>query len=285
MKLFYLLVVLTGLNCSNTKKDYNFNQKEIFSKEKMELNQTNMKKTEMKDIINPKAIVINYNMKLKLDDKLSNFPDDVKKQVLEKMGGEKSFKLSINDNESLYSVSQDMKINSERSEHEEPGKKTTSVNQYSIGFSNYYKNFENGKMIEQRFLRENTYLIERSIENFKWSIKSDVYDISGYKCKLAETTHNSNLIRAWFTEDIAVSDGPLIYNGLPGLILKIETPDREIYATKIEFLEDVKIEKPIEGEVKTKEEMDKMLEELKNRQGYERKEGNKTEKMTIIRSN
>ena len=230
-------------------------------------------------------IKVNYNLTLKLDEKLKNFPLETQNAIKQKMGGDQTYALHVENQSSFYFLNQNLEFNSETEEKEESGKKTTTTHNYSFGYSNYYKNFENKKIVEQKFFQNNTYLVERNLITFDWKINKEIIEISGYKCKTAHTTYNGNVIKAWFTEDIPVSNGPLIYDGLPGLILKIETPDREISATKVEFVEKLEIKQPTDGIKKTKEEMDAMLNELKTRQGYEKKEGNKTESVKIIRSN
>ena len=50
----------------------------------------------------------------------------------------------------------------------------------------------------------------------------------GYKCKSASTTFRGRKYKAWFTEEIPKSEGPYIFNGLPGLILKI-TEENGLY--------------------------------------------------------
>ncbi|KMQ62924.1 hypothetical protein ACM39_17600 [Chryseobacterium sp. FH2] len=68
----------------------------------------------------------------------------------------------------------------------------------------------------------------------KIDYKDDIEYIEKYKCKLAEvTTEQGILTKVWYTEDIPASVGPYAYGNLPGLILKIESPEFVIYATKI----------------------------------------------------
>lgn len=43
----------------------------------------------------------------------------------------------------------------------------------------------------------------------------------GFKCKSAGMSFRGRLYKAWYTEEIPKSDGPYIFQGLPGLILKI----------------------------------------------------------------
>ncbi|SHF26511.1 GLPGLI family protein [Chryseobacterium takakiae] len=68
----------------------------------------------------------------------------------------------------------------------------------------------------------------------KIEYKDDTEYIEKYKCKLAELTSDSGVLtKVWYTEDIPVSAGPYAYGNLPGLVLKIESPEYIVYATKV----------------------------------------------------
>lgn len=66
------------------------------------------------------------------------------------------------------------------------------------------------------------------------SYKEDVDYVDIYKCKLVEIVlKNGMMVKLWYTEDIPISTGPFMYNMLPGLILKAESGNFIVYATKI----------------------------------------------------
>ena len=69
----------------------------------------------------------------------------------------------------------------------------------------------------------------------KWVLSNEQKMIGEYLCKKATTRFRGRDYIAWYCPEIAVSIGPLKYNGLPGLILEITTTDKKlnIYATKI----------------------------------------------------
>lgn len=84
-----------------------------------------------------------------------------------------------------------------------------------------------------------------------WQIKDDFKNILGYKCQLAEaemvsTTNRKFKVKAWFTTEIPVPEGPSIFKGLPGLILGLEKHGRYIYARDIDFPDQLHIEIPRE---------------------------------------
>jgi GLPGLI family protein len=61
-----------------------------------------------------------------------------------------------------------------------------------------------------------------SIENtLKWVISTEQSKILGYNCTKATTQYSGRNYEAWFTSEIPISDGPHIFRGLPGLIIKL----------------------------------------------------------------
>lgn len=95
------------------------------------------------------------------------------------------------------------------------------------------KEVKAGKQIfEQKFL------VEDSIRKVPWKITDEVRIVAGYKCRKAVSRIcDSVYVVAFYTDDIAVSGGPEMFAGLPGMILEIAVP--RLYttwtATKIEL--------------------------------------------------
>jgi GLPGLI family protein len=54
-----------------------------------------------------------------------------------------------------------------------------------------------------------------------WVLTNEKKSLLGYLCKSATLTFRGRKYRAWYTEEIPKNDGPYIFHGLPGLILKI----------------------------------------------------------------
>ncbi len=57
---------------------------------------------------------------------------------------------------------------------------------------------------------------------FTWAISSTSAVINGYDCFQAITHFAGRDYEAWFTKEIPISDGPYIFSGLPGLIVKVQ---------------------------------------------------------------
>ena len=57
---------------------------------------------------------------------------------------------------------------------------------------------------------------------FDWTLTNDADTVCGFPCHTAETDFAGRSYRAWYCPEIPVDAGPYKFDGLPGLILKIE---------------------------------------------------------------
>jgi len=86
-----------------------------------------------------------------------------------------------------------------------------------------YRTFLNGPIL--RYVEEQP--------KFIWSLKDVAEEILGYQCKMATTHFAGREYRAWYTTKVPVNAGPYKFNGLPGLILKVEDSERFFIWTAI----------------------------------------------------
>ncbi len=82
-------------------------------------------------------------------------------------------------------------------------KTVTAIEQVSLGYSKH----------------------EEEIPQFQWTILPDTTTIGGYQCQKATAHFRGHTWEAWFTEELAIDNGPWKLNGLPGLILQAQTAD------------------------------------------------------------
>lgn len=93
-----------------------------------------------------------------------------------------------------------------------------------------YKDFATDKSISLKAVYENTYLVEDSLRDIQWKIKSETRNIAGFECRRAETIiMDSIYVIAFYTDRIVSSSGPESFNGLPGMILGLVVP--RLYTT------------------------------------------------------
>ncbi|MEY8758661.1 GLPGLI family protein [Chryseobacterium tongliaoense] len=81
--------------------------------------------------------------------------------------------------------------------------------------------------VQDRFRK--VYQYEESQPKLNWSLEKEDKDILGYKCNKATVKYRGRDYVAWYTNDISVSNGPYIFNGLPGLIMEVEDSDRKYH--------------------------------------------------------
>jgi len=101
------------------------------------------------------------------------------------------------------------------------------------------QDIENNKLIVQRDVFEQTYLIGDSIKTFNWKITGETREIAGFECKKAVTIIcDSVYVVAFYADQIMVNSGPESFGGLPGLILGLAVPRLATtwFATKVETI-------------------------------------------------
>ena len=141
-----------------------------------------------------------------------------------------------------------------------------------------YKNHTTRELIEQETIVDRTFLIVSSFVDWSWELQDEEQIINGYKARKATRTTktvNANntgdtinsVITAWYSLDIPISDGPGMFYGLPGLIVKLEIGPRTITIDKIEEMPArQRLRKPSRGRKVTREEFNEIrrrrLEEM-----------------------
>lgn len=58
-------------------------------------------------------------------------------------------------------------------------------------------------------------------EKPEWKITEEKKKIGNYQCQKAESEYGGRKWIAWFTDEISLQEGPYVFYGLPGLIVKI----------------------------------------------------------------
>ena len=71
-----------------------------------------------------------------------------------------------------------------------------------------------------------------SLPKLNWQlITNSSEEILGYNVQKAETVYGEKKYYAWFSTEIPLNNGPFVFNGLPGLILKIQNEDSSYVIT------------------------------------------------------
>jgi len=91
---------------------------------------------------------------------------------------------------------------------------------------------QNTVKVEEQIMRK-PYDYEVNFDPSEWKIQADQDSIAGFWSQKATVDHNGRSYIAWFTTEIPISDGPYIFHGLPGLIVKLyDTQDHYTFTLK-----------------------------------------------------
>lgn len=186
------------------------------------------------------SIKVVYSEKEMISQKrLDAMPPDVKNAKLAEMKVSKLYTLEGSDGISLYQKDKSTKDfeyeNKESKAIDENSilESTIIVNKKNTTFF-YYKEMNNDLMLFKLTNGGIDFDGKDKLISWNWEITNETKVISGYNCKKAVSRAFNAYFSAWFTEDIPVNAGPEKFDGLPGLILYVNTGAVEFTAEKIE---------------------------------------------------
>lgn len=191
-----------------------------------------------------------YNESLKIPkEALDDMPPNVKAEFIKMINQEIHYSLSIIQNESKYEmIKEHIRFKEFSSEKEGEDSKTTKKTNIKIEGIEIYKNFSTNNFLKKQSMGSKTYLISDELENLNWILKTEKQKIGNFNCKKAILKTDEGITIAWYTDEIPLNEGPSMYYGLPGLIIKIEASDRNYELIKFEKInEPLEIIKPKNG--------------------------------------
>ena len=234
----------------------------------------------------------------------SGMSDAMNKRMQEQMKRQfqKTFILEFNKSESVYK--EDKKLSA-------PSGMSNSGNMVMVfggggGSDIYYKNIKTKNYINKTEIMGKRFLIKDKLPTFDWKLTGETKSIGVYTCYKAtfsreedQTTMNIDekgkvkesivkrtiVTTAWYTPEIAVSNGPGRFTGLPGLILEVKDGNLTIVCSEIVMntTEKMEIKEPTKGKVVTQEAyqkiMDKKTKEMMDR--FKSRKGRKGNNMEI----
>lgn len=89
---------------------------------------------------------------------------------------------------------------------------------------------------------DDKYCISDTLNDIVWKFTDEYRNIAGYECRRVNgATKDSLYLVAFYTEEIPLSAGPALTNGLPGMILGLAIPELHIqyWATQVEYTNDL----------------------------------------------
>ncbi len=85
-----------------------------------------------------------------------------------------------------------------------------------------FKGVQADKITYVKQIASDKYYYTDNKHQFDWKILEETDTIAGYRVQLATTSFAGRDYKAWFTQEIPFAEGPYKFNGLPGLIVKIQ---------------------------------------------------------------
>lgn len=213
-----------------------------------------------------------------------------KKQVQERLKNrlEKTYILTFNKEESYFK--EDEKLDAMSGATDSWGQNFTPGPQY--------KNVKDNLLMQEQEFYGKKFLIKDALQKLDWVMGDETKMIGNYTCfkavtvipdselnwwsfswdklrnqeknESSEKTEETDIeeipmtqIVAWYSPQIPISQGPLEYWGLPGLILEVDAGETKILCTKIVLnpKEKAAIDEPSKGKVVTQKEYDEIVEE------------------------
>lgn len=97
------------------------------------------------------------------------------------------------------------------------------------------KDITNKKLLLRVNSISSAYVSEERLPVFEWKLKNESKKILGFKCFKAFTSFRGREYTAWYAPDIAISEGPWKFYGLPGLILEIYDVKEQVFFKAIQI--------------------------------------------------
>lgn len=109
-------------------------------------------------------------------------------------------------------------------------KKTINFGLFQAQLGDCYVNYPTGEQtIVINMHSAGRYKYTEPVLNIGWKIGKETKEIMGYTCTKATANHRGRDWTAWFANDIPVSQGPLYFGGLPGLIMELSDSEENFY--------------------------------------------------------
>ncbi|TCV06605.1 GLPGLI family protein [Sphingobacterium alimentarium] len=105
-----------------------------------------------------------------------------------------------------------------------------------------YVNYQKGTFLKLLPFGDDELLLADTIPKVKWKYTDEYRNIAGYDCRRANgLIQDSIYVVAFFTNQLEVPGGPELIQGLPGTILGVSIPSKNInmFATKVELSNDI----------------------------------------------
>lgn len=209
------------------------------------------------------------NFSVKLDS--TQIPDAQQEaiQAMLKKQFEKTYVLSFNKESSIYKEEKSL---------DTPKPEQSGFSIVIAGNDNtLFKNTKEKTYVDAQESFGKRFLIKDEIKDIDWKLEKDTKKIGNYLCFKATSSRmvpdydefgkkkekeRELIITAWYTPEIPINNGPVMYQGLPGLILELHEDKMHYVCNKIVLNSKEKIEivAPDKGKEVTQEEFNAIME-------------------------
>lgn len=140
-------------------------------------------------------------------------------------------------------------------------KEPTSVDKMPLMVDprNIYVDLNDSVKVTQTAYDSKLYLVKGRASELDWDIEDKAETVLGKTCYKATLKQNPNIM-AWFTPDIPFACGPLGYYGLPGLVVRMTTPNYTLNLESMTEVDNVELKEPTEGEHTTEDDYSKKID-------------------------
>jgi len=138
-----------------------------------------------------------------------------------------SLYINLEDRSSLYTLDSTVQVRPIGWENS----RTTAALLDTVYFS--LKSADN-RTYKHEWIMNRTFFSEGRVGDVKWKLLDEQKSINGLSCLKAVST-NYPMLTVWYAKDIPVSNGPSIYQGLPGLVVWAEDYMRTIEIADISY--------------------------------------------------
>ncbi len=109
---------------------------------------------------------------------------------------------------------------------------------------------DNGKQTVYKELLKNKFAYSLE-DDIVWKIEGETKIIATYLCKKAIGRYKNRNYIAWFSEQVAIPDGPYVFKGLPGLIMEVYDKNSYMNFSMVSFKKVIKPIVLINNSIKT----------------------------------
>lgn len=197
---------------------------------------------------------------------LDKIPDPkLREQIKNQLLAPLYYELLLDNNVSLYRNIKNIEGEDKAQEEMQSGNvRIMVVKNESTGI---YQNYKTEEYLSGQSIMGRDFFIKDKIVKFDWKLTNETKKIGNFNAKKATATYDGKQVEAWYAEEIPINAGPGAYNGLPGLIVQVNSGESEFNAISVEKLsQKPTIEKPVQKEksrVVTRDEFAKQIERIR----------------------